>query len=84
MRAFCGRRSCATTQSYLSSGCSALRITKPSGTRELRMTITPSVRAFCRFGTMRSATEPLPVPPWISALAPLLAIASMATDDTPS
>jgi hypothetical protein len=68
----------------LSSGCSALRITKPSGTRELRTTITPSARAFCRLGTMRSATEPLPVPPWISAFTPLLAMASMATEDTPS
>ena len=29
MRAFSGRMSCATTQSYLSSGCSALRSTKP-------------------------------------------------------
>ncbi len=38
IRAFCGFRSCATTQSYLSSGCSALRKTKPAGTRDERIT----------------------------------------------
>ena len=49
--AFCGLRSCATTQSYWSSGCSALRSTKPSPTREERITCRPWARRLLSLST---------------------------------